>query len=105
MHLITGYIAGRVYGPHYAATDRGGGPGSYTKNGVRCTMDAPFAKGMKTGEQHDISGDLGNPFDAARTGGGNGLPTRVTDEMGGPKKGGTGPASETSSPGAVQVQR
>ncbi len=90
---------------HLAAGDRGGGPGTYTSGGVKCTMDAPFgkSKGAAKGEQKDMSGELGGKFSAARTGGGNGLPTHVTDPMGGPKAGGTGPASQTSKPGPIQT--
>lgn len=80
-----------------AAGDRGGGPGTYTKGGVRCTIDAPFAKAGK-GDQVD------NPdptFNKPRSGGGNGLPTRVSDKLGGPKAGGTGPASQNSRPGPI----
>jgi hypothetical protein len=100
MSGLRGYIAAFVFGPHFAASDRGGGPGTYTKNGVRCTMDAPFSKGMGKGEQVD------NPdptFNKPRTGGGNGLPTRVSDRMGGPKAGGTGPASQNSRPGPIST--
>ncbi len=100
MSAVNGYLRSFMFGPFYAASDRGGGPGTYTKNGVRCTMDAPFSKGLGKGEQHD------NPdptFNKPRTGGGNGLPTTVTSNMGGPKAGGTGPASQTSRPGPIDV--
>lgn len=85
--------------------DRGGGPGTYVTNGVRCTMDAPFKKGMSTGEQKDMSGT----FDKPRSGGANSLPTRVTDSLGGAKKGpspgfaASAPSSQgPNRPGTVQ---
>lgn len=58
-----------------AAGKRGAGPGTYTENGVVCTMGSPFKAGKNMGEQSDMSGT----FDAPRTGGGNGLPTHVMD--------------------------
>lgn len=86
-------------------SDRGGGPGTYTGNGVRCTMDPPFKKGLSTGAQHDMSGT----FDKGRSGGANGLPTRVTDSLGGAKKGpspgfaASAPSSQgPNRPGTVQ---
>ena len=99
---LRGYIAAFVFGPHYAATDRGGGPGTNTRGGVKSTMSPTFGsgKGAAKGEQHDMPGA---PFTAPRSGGGNGLPTRVTDPMGGPKAGGTGPASQNSRPGPIST--
>lgn len=64
-------------------TNRGAAPGTYTSGGVRCTMDAPFKQGANKGSQANLSGT----FDHPRSGGDNGLPTRVTDRMGGPKAG------------------
>jgi hypothetical protein len=64
-------------------TDRGGGPGTYTSKGVRCTMDPPFKAGLGKGSQTN----MGGIFDQPRSGGDNGLPTRVTDRLGGPSKG------------------
>ena len=84
-----------------AKQDRGAGPGTYSKGGVRCTMDAPFSQGSNTGSQRNMSGT----FDKPRSGGDNGLPTRVTDAMGGPSAGGTGPASQNSSPGRTATKR
>lgn len=74
-------------------SNKGGGPGTYTSGGVRCTMDAPFKGGADKGSQKDLSGT----FDKGRSGGDNGLPTRVTDNMGGPKAGGAGKAINVSS--------
>lgn len=75
------------------SSNRGGGPGTVTRNSVRGTLDAPFRAGMSTGDQVNLTGT----FDQARSGSGNGLPTRVMDRMGGPKAGGTGPATSNSS--------
>jgi hypothetical protein len=57
--------------------NRGGGPGTYSSSGVRCTMDPPFKSGKNKGQQHDLPGT----FSHARSGGGGGsnIPTRVTD--------------------------
>lgn len=63
------------------SNNRGAGPGTYTTNGVRCTMDPPFKQGLGKGSQTGMSA----PFDKPRSGGDNGLPTRVTDRMGGAK--------------------
>jgi len=57
-------------------------PGSYTSKGVNGTMDPVFNKpGM--GSQ----GTMNAPFNAPRSGGDNGLPTKIYDSMGGPKAG------------------
>ena len=61
-------------------TDRGAGPGTYSAGGVRCTMDPPFKGGASKGSQSNMSGT----FDAPRSGGDNGLPTKIYDSMGGP---------------------
>lgn len=61
------------------SSDRGGGPGTGTDGGVRCTMDAPFSKASK-GSQ----GTMPGPFNTPRAGGDNGLPTVTYDKMGGP---------------------
>lgn len=58
-----------------AKKSHSGGPGSYTQNGVNCTMDAPFKAGLRAGD----SNKMGAPFD----GGTNGIPTRVYDNLGG----------------------
>jgi hypothetical protein len=54
-------------------------PGAYESNGVRCTLDAPFSKGSAKGSQVNLRGT----FDKPRDGGDNGLPTRVTADLGG----------------------
>jgi hypothetical protein len=56
------------------AKNNGGGPGTNTMNGVRSPMSSPFTRGRDMGEQVDMSG----PF-AGRSGGAQGLPTRVMD--------------------------
>ena len=62
-------------------SDRGGGPGTYESGGVKCTLDAPFAKASK-----GTQGTMPAPFNAPRAGGDNGLPTKTFDtSMGGPK--------------------
>lgn len=83
------------------SSDRGGGPGTSTRGGVRSTMSPPFTGGANIGSQHNLSGT----FDKPRSGGDNGLPTRVTDSMGGPKKGGPGKAIQTSTPGTIMTTR
>jgi len=60
------------------SSDRGGGPGSYTSKGVKCTMDPPFTSGLSKGSQENLSGT----FDHPRTGGDNGLPTTVKADFG-----------------------
>ena len=65
-----------------AKKNPGGGPGTYTTNGIRCTMDPPFKHSGKGPQQ-----TMRAPFDAGRTGGDNGLPTRIYDDSGGPGKG------------------
>ena len=65
------------------AKSRSAAPGTYVSNGVRCTMDPPFKSGMNKGSQTNMTGT----FDKPRSGGDNGLPTRVTDRIGGAKKG------------------
>lgn len=87
------------------AKERGGGPGTSTRGGVRGTMDPPFSQGKAKGSQTHMSG----PFDQARSGGDNGLPTRVTDSLGGRKKGpspgfaASAPSSQgPNRPGTVQ---
>jgi len=63
------------------SSDRGGGPGTYETNGVKCTLDAPWKNGTSKGAQENMSGT----FNAPRSGGDNGLPTFVYDSCGGPK--------------------
>lgn len=64
------------------SSDRGGGPGTYTSGGVRCTMDAPFKQGSRKGSQEN----MGKPFNSPRAGGDNGLPTYIYDNIGGKGK-------------------
>ena len=54
-------------------------PGSYVSGGVRCTLDAPFSKAGKGSQEN-----MGAPFNAPRVGGSE-LPTKIYDNMGGPK--------------------
>ena len=82
-----------------ANKSRGSDPGAYTTNGVHCTLDVPFKQGAKPGAQKNLAGT----FDEARTGGDNGLPTRVTDPMGGPGPAGPGLAARTSSMGTIKT--
>jgi len=63
------------------SASRGGGPGTYTSNGVRCTMDPPFKAGRNKGSQVGMTGTFGHP----RSGGENGLPTTVSSPMRGRK--------------------
>lgn len=88
------------------AQEKGGGPGTETRGGVRGTFTPPFAKGSDKGSQVNIPGST---FDHPRSGGDNGLPTRVTDDAGGmapgPKPGSpfTSPSSQgPNRPGTVQ---
>ena len=82
------------------AKARATAPGTYVTKGIHCTMDAPFDKAGK-GTQKNLTGT----FDQARSGGDNGLPTRVTDPTGGPKPGGTGQTAKVSSPGTIMTER
>jgi hypothetical protein len=59
-----------------ASTNRGGGPGTSDKHGVRTPMNSPFSKGTNKGSQDTMKG----PFNAPRTGGDNGLPTTLYDD-------------------------
>jgi len=63
------------------SASRGAGPGTNLRGGVRSTMDPPFTGGASKGSQTNMTGS----FDKPRSGGDNGLPTRVTDRMGGAK--------------------
>jgi hypothetical protein len=79
-------------------SNRGGGPGTYSKGGVQCTMDAPWQNGANKGGGNGMNA----PFNAPRAGGDNGLPTTVYDtSMGGPGKGPK--ASDTSSLGTIKT--
>lgn len=75
-------------------------PGSYSQNGVRGTMDAPFDKSMsaKSGTGAGIDGQNKAPFDKPQSMGGGGIPTRFFDTSMSAKS-----ASGTSSAGASSL--
>jgi len=78
---------------------RSGGPGTYTQQGVRCTMNAPFGKAAsaKAGSGPGIDGRNKAPFDKPQSMGNGGLPTRFFDGM--PAKAATTvPAGQVSPP-------
>ena len=77
------------------SSDRGGGPGTFNRGGVRSTMDPCYPKGSNTGSQ----GTMPGPFDQSRSGGANGLPTKTFDNMGGPSKGAS--ANQRDVPGTI----
>jgi len=65
------------------AGKRGGGPGTYTENGVNCTMNAPFSKAASS-RQGVGGGQYGSnkaPFDKPQSMGGGGIPTKFFDGM------------------------
>lgn len=76
---------------------RGGGPGTYETNGVRCTMDAPFPKaaGQKSGVGGGIDGRNKAPFDKPQSMGNGGIPTKFFDGMS------SKAATRTPAPGQV----
>ena len=80
-----------------AAGNRGGGPGSQTKNGVVRTMNAPFGKSAsaRTGSSSGIDGQNKAPFNKPQSMGGGSIPTRFFDTSMSAK-----PATGTSSAGA-----
>ena len=71
-------------------------PGSYTSGGVRCTLDAPFAKASK-----GSGNTMAAPFNAPRSGGDNGLPTTISGNLKGAK--GTPKPSDVSSIGTIKT--
>jgi len=82
-------------------SNRGGGEGTSDRGGVRTTMAAPFSKGSNTGSGNGMAA----PFSAPRTGGDNGLPTRLYDTtMGGPGKKTPSPSSRDAL-GTIQTSR
>ena len=83
-----------------AKNGKGGGPGTDVRGGVRSTMASPFSKGSNMGDQRDMAGT----FDRGRSGGGNGLPTTVTDRMGG-MAAGPKPGFAASSPSSQGPNR
>lgn len=60
-----------------ATGKRGAGPGSYSKNGVNCTMNAPFAK-AGSGRQGSAGANHA-PFDKPQSLGGGGIPMKFFD--------------------------
>lgn len=59
-----------------------GGPGTYSRNGVNCTMDPPFAKA--TSQKSGSGGTMGHnkaPFDKPQSMGNGGIPTVFYDDM------------------------
>lgn len=83
-----------------ATGKRGGGPGSYTQNGVTCTMDAPFDKAAnaKTGSSAGIDGQNKAPFNKPQSMGNGSIPTRFFDTSMSAR-----PAASASSAGASSV--
>jgi hypothetical protein len=60
-----------------------GGPGTYTTNGVECTLDAPFSK-AENSRQGVGGGEYGAnkaPFGKPQSMGGGGIPTKFFDGM------------------------
>lgn len=80
---------------------KGGGPGTNLSGGVRRTIASPFTKGSNMGSQVGMSGPFG---EHGRSGGDNGLPTRVMDPMGGMAKGPT-PGSPFQAPSSQGPNR
>lgn len=76
------------------SSNRGGGPGTHDRGGVRSTMSAPFG-GTGKGSQ----GTMPGPFNTPRSGGDNGLPTKIYDNTGGPKS--TPAANTRDVPGTI----
>ena len=62
---------------------RGGGPGTYTENGVVCTMGAPFKKaaGSRQGSGGGEYGSNHAPFNKPQGTGNGGIPTKFFDGM------------------------
>ncbi len=87
-----------------ASGKRGGGPGSYTENGVVCTMGAPFKKGMSgNASGPGVDGRNKAPFDKPQSMGNGGIPTRFFDGMS-EKEANTVNASMTGTAGANRTQ-
>src|SRR5262245_56215511 len=81
------------------ASKRGGGPGTYSTNGVRCTMDAPFSKPATQREGNGgVYGSNKAPFDKPQSAGG--IPPKFYDNLSAsqgtrtPAPGQTGPSSQ-----------
>jgi len=66
-----------------ATGKRGGGPGTYTDNGVICTMHPPFgqAASQKQGVGGGRYGSNKAPFDKGQSMGGGSIPTKFFDGM------------------------
>jgi hypothetical protein len=81
-----------------ASVKRGGGKGTYTENGVVCTMGAPFNKAARAKE--GVGGGQYNankaPFEKPASMGGGGIPTKFFDGM-------SAKAATTSNAGASSV--
>jgi len=75
------------------ASNKGGGPGTYTNGGVRCTMDPPFAKASKSGAGGTMDRNKA-PFDKPHDTGGGGIPLVFYDDM-------KGTPNSTPAPGQV----
>ena len=75
-------------------------PGTYTTNGVRCTMDAPFSKaaGSRTGSAGEYGANHA-PFDKPQNTGNGGIPTKFFDTGMGASKATTVNAGMTGTAG------
>src|SRR5262245_3813802 len=81
-------------------------PGTYTDNGMNCTMGAPFGKAAhsKTGAGGGIDGHNKAPFDKPQSMGNGTIPTRFFDGM--PSKAAkTVNASMTGTAGVNRTQK
>lgn len=56
-------------------------PGTYTQNGVRGTMSAPFTKGMNSTSGGGEYGQNHAPFNKPQATGNGGIPTKFFDGM------------------------
>lgn len=83
------------------AKSRSEAPGTSTRGGVCSPFDPPFKKGSNMGSQQG----MGGTFDAPRSGGDNGLPTKTYDSLGGPSGAGPGQATQVSSMGTILTER
>ncbi len=73
-------------------------PGTYDRGGVCTTQDSPWKQGANKGSQSN----MGSPFNAPRVGGDR-LPTKIYDSMGGPSAGPT--PSKVNAPGTIMTER
>ena len=83
-----------------AASTRGGGPGSFNKNGVRSTMNAPFSKAAssRSGSGPGLDGQNHAPFDKPQGMAGGSIPTRFFDTAMNARTAKTVPAGQVSPP-------